>query len=109
MWKNNFPTLKIPRYNALGACDKYLQLKLAKRKSIGKPEHVNAATALSTHLATVREERKLQTIRDQDATAFPYLTWTVTTDFMVDLALPWLSTRPKKWQLQKLSVLTLQV
>ena len=97
VWRNSFSHLKIPRYNTLGACNVCETLKQAKNKLKGRPEYENAAQELSKHWTMVREERKLQTIRDQDSARFPHLTWTVTTDFMADLVLPWVCTRPKKW------------
>jgi len=97
VWKKCFLKLKIPRYNTLGACNRCEQLKLEKKAARGKPEYGNACAELSKHWTQVREERKFQTIRDQDAATFPHLTWTLTTDFMADLAIPWVSTRPKNW------------
>ena len=98
VWRKKFPQLVIPRYNTLGGCDVCLGLKMQKRQfSAGSGEHRNIKNKLNQHLSTVRKEREEQIRRDQQATHNPRMHWTITTDFMVDMALPWLATRPKGW------------
>ena len=98
VWRTDFSYLKIPRHNTLGSCDQCLLLKSQMgnyRK--GSVEYQNIRQLLKKHLAQVCRERVEQTIRDQGGANFPHLTWTVTTDFMQDLFLPWFPTNPKSW------------
>ena len=98
VWRNSFSHLKIPRYNTLGSCGECLKFKIDMaefRKN--SPEYKNIKTALVAHLTQVRTERRQQIIRDQDAHQYPLDSWTITTDFMQDLYLPYLATRPKNW------------
>lgn len=98
VWREDFPHLKIPRHNTLGSCDTCLLLKSRlENYRKGSIEHLNIRTLLKKHLAQVCRERVEQTIWDQGAANFPHLTWTVTTDFMQDLFLPWFPTNPKSW------------
>ena len=98
VWNKEFSNLKIPRYNTLGACDTCVFLKTKKGEfKHGTKEHSNVQAKLSKHLLQVREERVAQIARDQSARLMPNMTWTITTDFMQDLYLPWLATRPKSW------------
>ena len=98
VWRNDFPHLKIPRHNTLGSCDTCLLFKSQMGNyRQGSIEHQNIRKLLKKHLAQVRRERVEQIIRDNGATNFPHLTWTITTDFMQDLFLPWFPTNPKSW------------
>lgn len=98
VWRHHFPHLKIPRYNTLGSCGDCLTFKIQMselRKN--SPEYKNIKEARSKHLTQVRDERRQQIIRDQDAAQYPTDSWTITTDFMQDLYLPFLAIRPKNW------------
>ena len=98
VWRSKFQTLVIPRYNTLGGCDVCLGLKMQKRQfSSASGEYRNIRDKLNQHLKNVKLEREAQVLRDQTSTHNPRMCWTITTDFMVDLALPWLSTKPKGW------------
>jgi len=98
VWKHEFNNLKIPRYNTLGACDTCTFLKLKRSEfKVGTVEHTNVKKKLTKHLQTVRTERVAQIVRDQSAKTLPNISWAITTDFMQDLCLPWLPTRPKSW------------
>ena len=98
VWRTEYKELVIPRYNTFGACDVCLSLKMQKRKfPSGSGEHRNVSKTMNAHLELVRREREEQVLRDQKAGHSPLLQWTITTDFMVDLALPWLATKPKGW------------
>jgi hypothetical protein len=98
IWKSKFPQLKIPRYNTLGTCDVCLKFKLdlgCLRKI--SPEYGNLNSAFKLHLVTVKNERRQQMMRDQEAADHPMDSWTITTDFMQDFFMPFLACRPKSW------------
>lgn len=98
VWRKQFDHLKIPRYNTLGSCDVCLKLKTAMgnyRK--GTSEYRNLRGILNDHIINARLERRQQVVRDQDSANYPEISWTITTDFMQDLYMPWLAKAPKSW------------
>jgi len=98
VWRRDFKPLKIPRYNTLGACDMCITLKSNTRKYIRSTiEHSLARQKMRKHLVQVRDEHKKQTLRDQSAAINPEISWTITTDFMQDFMMPWITKRPKSW------------
>jgi hypothetical protein len=98
VWRREYPQLKIPRHNTLSSCDQCITLKASARSfPRGTLEHVVHTGKMKRHLQQVRDERREQTTRDQAAAFNPETTWTVTTDFMQDFLMPWLSKRPKTW------------
>lgn len=60
-------------------------------------EFQNLQSNFKKHLTQVREERHQQEMRDQTAAQYPTESWTITTDFMQDLFMPYLAYRPKSW------------
>jgi hypothetical protein len=97
-WATKFSELKIPKFNTLGACDTCTRIKSHQAGfTKNSQEWNNLRRELASHLLQVRDERLAQQTRDQSATAFPHVQWTVTTDFMQDLYLPWIVNRPKGW------------
>lgn len=97
-WTKKFPELKIPKFNTLGACDTCTRIKNTQEAfSRRTGEWENLRKEQVAHLNQVRLERTAQMERDQTASSFPHVQWTITTDFMQDLYLPWIINKPKGW------------
>jgi hypothetical protein len=89
VWRKDFSHLKIPRHNTLGVCDTCSDLRGRIRNLPARSaEQRNLKGALTAHLVQVKRERHAQLERDQSAAIFPNDSWTITTDFMQDLFLP---------------------
>jgi hypothetical protein len=98
VWRTQFRHLKIPRHNTLGGCDTCIQLKTAMRDAERGSKLKRAKKSqFKAHMDLVRKERREQTVRDQSANLDPSQSWTITTDFMQDIYMPWKCKRPKSW------------
>lgn len=98
VWLDNFSELKIPAWNTLGTCDfcLYYKLELVKYKKTTQQYDI-LKMKYNEHLKQVKQERIKQKERDNYAVSYPETSWTITTDLMQDLFLPWLPTGPKSW------------